>query len=139
MSIPGYKDPDKVRVNAYVPKDQHKALKDAANHSETTIEELVVRDSNGSEGAPQPSREARERSEDQMASESIDKSLEIMGFVTVFLILTLGFARQKYRAYRSRKSVERWMHKTYAQKLIQDLDRAGFRQDFEDAWERARR
>ena len=42
MSIPGYKDPNKVRVNAYVPKDQHGRLKIAAIESETTIEELIL-------------------------------------------------------------------------------------------------
>ena len=74
-----------------------------------------------------------------MASDYIDKSLEIMGFVLVFLILTLGYARHKYQERKLVKKVERWLRQECGDKLEADLDRLAFRAEFEDEWERARR
>lgn len=42
MSLPGYKDPNKVRVNAYVPRPMHKQLKNRAIEAETTVDALVL-------------------------------------------------------------------------------------------------
>ncbi len=74
-----------------------------------------------------------------MASENIDAILRIAGVCTAFLILALGYARQKYLEHKLTKKVEEWLRKEHGDKLQADLDRLAFRAELQDVWERARR